>query len=82
MFYTLSMLRNQYYHDNIIVWPFANPYINDQFQNTRCLFSQNVDFRLNTLLHGALQLLAINENTVKVIRTGYRSAAIIHGYDS
>ena len=44
-------------HDNIIIWPLANPYINDQFKNIHSLFSQNVDFRFNTLLHGALQMV-------------------------
>ena len=56
MFYDWLMLQNQYGRYNIVVWPLANPVINEQFKNIQCLFSQRVDFRLNTLLHGALQL--------------------------
>ena len=49
------MQRNECDHHNFILWPLANPYINDQSKNIQILFSQNVDFRLNTMLHGALQ---------------------------
>ena len=51
------MLRNECGHNNFIPWLLANPHINDQFKNILCLFSQNVNFRLNILLHGALQLI-------------------------
>ena len=58
MLYTYIMLQNQCDHDNIILWPLANRYVNDKFKNIHCLFSQYVDnFMLNTLLHGALQLI-------------------------
>ena len=52
----IIVLRNQCDYDNIIHRPLANPYINDHFYNIHCLFSQNDNFRLNTLLHGGLQL--------------------------
>ena len=51
------MLQNQCDHKRSIIWPLANPYINDQFKNLQCLFTQNPDFRLNTMLYGVLQLL-------------------------
>ena len=50
------MLWNQCHKIYFITWPLANSYINDQFKNMQRLFSRNVNFRLNTLLHGALQL--------------------------
>ena len=56
MLNTWIKLGNQCDHDYFVVWPLANLYINDQSKNIHCLFSQNVNFRLNTLLHGALQL--------------------------
>ena len=49
------MLRNQCDHNYIVVWPLANPYINYQCNNIQCPLSQNVNFRLNTSLHGALR---------------------------
>ena len=48
--YTKRMLHKQCNHNDFIVWPPANPYMNDQFKNIQGLFSQNVYFRLNTLL--------------------------------
>ena len=53
MLYTYIMLWNQCDHDNIIRWPLANPYINDHLKNIHRLFSQNVNSRLNTLLHNS-----------------------------
>ena len=53
------MLGNQCYHNNFIVWPLANPYINNQYEYMLCQFTQNVDFRLNTMLHGALHMLKL-----------------------
>ena len=65
------ILRNQCYHDNfIILWPLANPYIHYRLKNIQ-FFSQNANFRLNTMLHGAIQLISIfgymkiNENRKK-----------------
>ena len=52
--YTLIILRNQCEHNGFIRWPLANPYINDQLKNSHCLFSQNANFILNTILHGTL----------------------------
>ena len=56
MLNTYIMLENQCDYDNIIFWPLALFYINDHFKNIHCLISQNVNFRINTLLHGALQM--------------------------
>ena len=53
---TKFILEYKYDHNYFFVWLLANPYINDQSKNIKCLVSQNVNFRLNTLLHGALQL--------------------------
>ena len=55
-------IRKYFYAINAIMIIFilrrlASPYINDQRENIQCIFSQNVNFRLNTLLHGARQLL-------------------------
>ena len=50
------MLKNPCDQNNFIFWLLANSYIYDQYKNIQCLFSQNVNFRLNTLLRGALQL--------------------------
>ena len=51
------MLRNQWDRDDIILLQLANPYMNYQFKHIHWLFSQNVNFRLNAMLHGALQLI-------------------------
>ena len=51
------MLRNECGHDNFIL---ANPHINDQFKNIPCLFSQNVNLILKTLLHGAIHMFRLN----------------------
>ena len=56
MFNTWIKLGNQCDHNYIVDWPPANPCINDQFKNIKCCFSQNVNFRHNTLLHGALHI--------------------------
>ena len=50
------MLRSECGHNNFILWPLAIPYINDQFKNIQCPFSQNVILRIYTMLHGALHL--------------------------
>ena len=57
MLYTYIILRNQHDHPYFILWLLANFYMNDQCKNIQWPFSQNTDFRLNTLLHGALQLV-------------------------
>ena len=50
------MQRSQCDHNNLILWPIANPYINDQLKSIQCLFPKNVNFTLNTLLLGALHM--------------------------
>ena len=57
MLYTPRILQNPCHHNNIILWPLAKSYINDQYKNIQCCIARNHDFGLNTLLHGALQLL-------------------------
>ena len=57
MLYMLTKLRKQSDFNYIVVWRLAIPYINDQCKIIQWTFSQNVSFRLNTLLYGALQLL-------------------------
>ena len=51
------MLGNQCDHNNSIIWPLTDPYMNDKFINIQCLFSQNLNLRLNTMLHGALHVI-------------------------
>ena len=50
------MPQNQCDNTSLILRQLANLYINYQFKNIQCRSTQNVDFRLNTMLHGALQL--------------------------
>ena len=50
------MLQNLCDQFKIIVWPLAYPYINYKFKNNQQHFSQNANFRLNTLLHGTLHM--------------------------
>ena len=70
------MLQNQCDHNRSIIWPLANPDINDKFKNIQCLFSKNAHFRPNTLLHGALQLRKWNYltpflNILREVRTSF-----------
>ena len=62
--YSYIILQNQCDHDNIILWPLANPYINAHLKDIHRLFSQNVNFTLNTLLHGALQLVTSDGSAI------------------
>ena len=58
MLYTWVILKYQCDHNYLILWLLANPYtcIYDQSKKNQGPVSQNVNFRLNTLLHEALQL--------------------------
>ena len=46
LLYAYIVLQNQCDNDYIILWPLADPYINDHFKIIHCLFSQNDKFRL------------------------------------
>ena len=76
MLYAYIVLRNQCDHENISHLLLANPYINDHSKNTHCLFSQNDYFRLNTLLHGSLQLLENAPNLHQKRLVGFKPATL------
>ena len=52
------MLPNRCDHKSFL-WLHANPNTNDQYKNIHCRFSRNVNFRLNTVLHGALHFIIV-----------------------
>ena len=68
LLYTWAILIYQWDHNYFILWLLADPYIKiyDKSKITQCLVSQNVNFRLNTLLHGALQLIHTNLQSIDI----------------
>ena len=42
------MQRNQRDHNNFLIWPLANPNLNDKFKYIQMTLLSNVNFRLNT----------------------------------
>ena len=73
MIYNWIKPENLCNHNNFVVWPLVNPYINDQCKNIQCPLTQNANFRLKKLLHGALQLLLY-------IQSSYFHSKLIHIY--
>ena len=67
------MLPNQCDHNDFILWPLANLYMNDQFRNMQCPFSQKVNFRLNIMLHGIKKIYFLyNISFIYVLRKTYQ----------
>ena len=81
LLYPLILLRYQCDLSYFTMWPYANPYINEQLKKKQktfiACFLKNVNFRLNTLLHGALPIFRMDWYNTLYALTSYVALAFL-----